>query len=136
MAHSLEFELSGSVKASDGEKRLSVACRAPHVTLAQIVGWAPLMLEGTATLEGCADRVPLLWGSIVEVGPPLHRWIRYQLVFRDEAHHTYRFFGESRVSVASLGRSLLVAEGTLFRSGEPLGGATLRLTLPRPAFIL
>jgi len=98
-------------------------------SLLALFGWEPLRLEGTAYLEGVVPRAPLLPGSQLEIGLPLHRFLRYQVHFRDPDGNQYRFFGQKTVRFLHLPRTMTTLAGRLFRNGADLGAATLRFGL-------
>ena len=127
----LRFEetMSGEVMTPDGERYFEFTVRAASGSLLALVGWAPLALEGTATLEGAAERAPLLRGSLLEIGLPLHRFLRYQVHFRSPEGDVYRFFGQKTVSLLRLPGSMTTLRGQLFKDGAELGPATLRFKL-------
>ncbi len=128
--------MSGEVAAREGSRHFEFTARAVSDSLLAIVGWRPLVLEGTATLEGAAERAELLPGSRLEIGLPLHRYLRYQVHFRGPAGDLYRFFGEKTVSPLRPLRTMTTLEGRLFRNGAEVGRATLRFKLrDLPAFL-
>jgi len=84
-----------------------------------------LTLTGMASLEEVVQDAPLLPGSLLEIGLPFRRRLRYSVVFVDPAGHTYRFFGEKRIRYLLLPLTLRRLGGTLFVDGTALGPAEL-----------
>jgi hypothetical protein len=129
--------MAGTVSTPDGRRRFAFTGRADAASPLAMVGWAPFRLEGTASLEGAVQDAPLLPGSLLEIGLPLHRHLRYQVHFRDGAGNLYRFFGQKTVYLRALPRTMTTLDGTLFRNGAELGPATLRFDLKElPKFLL
>ena len=129
--------MTGTVSTPDGARHFEFTGRADAPSPLAMVGWVPFKLEGTASLEGAAENAPLLPGSVLEIGLPLHRHLRYQVHFRDRAGNLYRFFGQKTVYLLALPRTMTTLEGTVFRNGAELGPATLRFDLKElPKFLL
>lgn len=121
--------MAGTVRTPGGERRFAFTGRADAASPLAMVGWAPFRLEGTASLQGAVEDAPLLPGSQLEIGLPLHRHLRYQVHFRDGEGNQYRFFGQKTVYLLQLPRTMTTLEGTVFRNGAELGPATLRFDL-------
>jgi hypothetical protein len=127
----------GTVTTPAGERRFRFTGKAGAGSPFALLGWGKLELEGTASLEGAVDDAPLLPGSNLEIGLPLHRYLRYQVHFRDGDGNLYRFFGQKTVFLLALPRTMTTLEGTLFKNGAELGSATLRFDLKElPRFLL
>ncbi|MFH2006134.1 MAG: hypothetical protein ABI333_06075 [bacterium] len=132
----LQFKetMAGRVTTAQGDQDFSFSAYADSKTLFAFGGWSPMNLTGTASLEGVVEGAPLLPGSYLEIGVPLHRYLRYQVSFEDGEGHVYRFFGQKTVRVLDLPKTMTTLEGRLFRDGDELGPATLwfsLLDLPR-----
>ena len=128
--------MAGTVTTPDGERRFKFTGRADASPLAML-GWGKFQLEGTASLEGAVLDAQLLPGSVLEIGLPLHRHLRYQVHFRDPAGNLYRFFGQKTVFLLALPRTMTTLLGTVFKNGAELGPATLRFDLKElPKFLL
>jgi hypothetical protein len=126
MSLSFQETMSGTADTPDGRRHFHFTVTAASPTALALVGWAPLALAGTATFEGVVTDAPLLPGSMLEIGPPLHRFLRYQVHFRDAAGDVYRFFGQKTVYLTRLPRTMSTLEGRVYRNGDDLGAATLR----------
>jgi hypothetical protein len=123
--------MSGEVRLkspAELRRRFVFSGRAESDSALALVGWAPLALTGTATLEGVVENAPLLPESRVEIGLPLHRFLRYQVHFRAGAD-IYRFFGQKTVEVLHLPRTMTTLDGALFKNGDEVGPATLLFDL-------
>jgi hypothetical protein len=128
--------MSGSVSTPGGARRFEFTGRADAGPLAML-GWGRFRLEGTASLEGAVQGAPLLPGSVLEIGLPLHRYLKYQVHFRDPGGNLYRFFGQKTVFLLALPRTMTTLEGVVFKNGAELGPATLRFDLKElPKFLL
>lgn len=126
--------MAGTVKTPEGERKFSFSARASSDTVKAMTGWAPLALDGTASLGGVAEDTPLLPGSQLEIGLPLHRYLRYQVHFRSPDGNEYRFFGEKTVRLRRAAKTMTTLPGTLFKDGVEWGTGTLRFAftdLPR-----
>jgi hypothetical protein len=128
--------MAGTVTTPDGERKFKFTVMADASPLAML-GWGKFQLEGTASLEGTVLDAPLLPGSVLEIGLPLHRYLKYQVHFRDPAGNLYRYFGQKTVFLLALPRTMTTLQGTLFKNGAELGPATLRFNLKElPKFLL
>ena len=128
--------MAGTVTTAGGPRRFSFTGRASSRSPSALVGWAPFKLEGTASLEGTVENAAILCGSQLEVGLPLHRYLRYQVHFRDGAGNLYRFFGQKTVYLLRFPRTMTTLAGILFRNGAEVGPATLRFSLKElPQFL-
>jgi hypothetical protein len=121
--------MAGTVTTPGGPRRFEFTGRAAAGSPLAMLGWGSLTLTGTATLQGAVEDAPLLPGSNLEIGLPLHRHLRYQVHFRDGHGNQYRFFGQKTVYLLKLPRTMTTLEGTLFKNGAELGPATLRFDL-------
>ncbi len=121
--------MAGTVTTPAGERRFEFTGKAGAGSALAMLGWGKFELQGTASLEGAVDDAPLLPGSNLEIGLPLHRHLRYQVHFRDRAGNLYRFFGQKTVFLLALPRTMTTLQGTLFQNGAELGPATLRFDL-------
>ncbi len=123
----LHFEetMSGTVRLPEGERRFSFSASADSDTAFAFGGRAPMRLSGTATLEGVVTDAPLLEGSSLDIGIPLHDYLRYQVTFEDAEGRRYRFFGQKTVRLLRLPQTMTTLHGQLFRDGAELGPATL-----------
>ena len=129
--------MAGTVTTPDGERRFKFTATAGACSPLAMLGWGKLDLQGTASLEGTVLDAPLLPGSVLEIGLPLHRYLRYQTHFRDPSGNLYRFFGQKTVFLLALPRTMTTLQGTLFKNGAELGPATLRFDLKElPRFLL
>lgn len=129
--------MAGTVTTPVGERRFEFSAKAGAGSPLAMLGWGKLELEGTASLEGVVEDTPLLPGSNLEIGLPLHRYLRYQVHFRDRGGNLYRFFGQKTVFLLALPRTMTTLEGTLYKNGAELGPATLRFDLKElPKFLL
>ncbi|HEY3354035.1 MAG TPA: hypothetical protein VGQ83_12355 [Polyangia bacterium] len=129
MALRFQETMAGTVATAEGPREFLFTATASCGSALALLGWAPLHLEGTATLEGVVDGATLLPGSQLEIGPPLHRFLRYQVHFRDPRGNVYRFFGQKTVFVLRLRRTMTTLVGRLYRNGADVGEATLRFAL-------
>ncbi len=121
--------MAGTVRMPEGDRRFAFTASADSPTVFAFGGWTPMTLSGTATLEGVVDDAPMLEGSSLEIGIPLHDYLRYQVTFEDGEGRRYRFFGQKTVSVWNLPKTMTTLHGHLFRDGSELGPATLRFDL-------
>lgn len=121
--------MTGTLDTPEGERCMSFSCRAESPTIGAMVGWAPLTLEGTASLNGISDESPLLEGSQLEIGLPFHRHLRYQLHFRSVEGNEYRFFGQKTVRLLRPLKTMTTLPGTLFRDGIEWGHGNLHFSL-------
>jgi len=129
--------MAGTVRTPGGARRFEFTGRAAAGSPLAMLGWGSFTLEGTASLQGVVENAPLLPGSHLEIGLPLHRHLRYQVHFRDGEGNQYRFFGQKTVYLLQLPRTMTTLEGTVFRNGAELGPATLRFDLKQlPKFLL
>ena len=134
----LQFKetMSGTVRLPEGDTRFSFVVTARSDTVFAFGGWAPMDLTGTASLEGVVTDAPLLEGSSLEIGIPLHDYLRYQVTFEDGEGRRYRYFGQKTVRVWNLPKTMTTLHGHLFRDGSELGPATLRFDLKDlPSFL-
>ncbi len=127
----LHFEetMSGVVTTPEGERQFSFSVSADTRALLAFGGWAPMNLTGKADLEGVVEGAEVLPGSYLEIGVPLHRYLRYQVSFEDEDAHVYRYFGEKTVRLLNIPKTMTTLVGRLFKDGEEVGPATLRFSL-------
>ncbi len=121
--------MSGTVITPEGERQFSFDAIADTDALTVFAAWAPMTLTGTATLEGVAEAVPILEGSYLEIGIPLHRHLRYQVNFADGDGHQYRYYGQKTVSLLNIPKTMTTLEGRLYKDGQELGPGTLRFSL-------
>jgi hypothetical protein len=121
--------MAGTVETATGRRRFHFEVTAAGGSLLALLGWEPLRLEGTAFLAGVVPRAAVLPGSQLEIGLPLHRFLRYQVHFRDPDGNLYRFFGQKTVRLLRLPRTMTTLEGHLFKNGADYGAATLRFAL-------
>jgi hypothetical protein len=128
---SLRFQetMAGAVTTATGARALRFTAVAASSSALALLGWQPLSLAGTATLAGIVEDAPLLPGSQLEIGPPLHRSLRYQVHFRDATGNVYRFFGQKTLALLHLARTMTTLEGTVYKNGDEYGPATLRFKL-------
>lgn len=108
----------------------------PHASgLVSYVLGDPLKVQGTASLKGVAERVPV--GGTLLVALPLRRRLCYDLSFRGLDGALYRYVGRKDVRYLHFLRTMTWLIGTLFRNGEPLGSAELWFDLRGlPGFLL
>jgi len=127
----LQFKetMAGFVNTPDGERQFAFTVLADSAALTNFGGWAPMSLTGTATLEGVVEDAEVLPGSYLEIGVPLHRYLRYQVSFLDGQGSVYHYFGQKTVRLLSLAKTMTTLEGRLFKDGEELGPGTLRFNL-------
>jgi hypothetical protein len=127
----LHFEetMAGTVRLPEGERRFSFSASADSDRALAFGGRAPLRLTGTATLEGVVTDAPLQEGSSLDIGIPLHDYLRYQVTFEDAEGRRYRFFGQKTVRMLKLPKTMTTLHGHLFRDGAELGPATLTFDL-------
>jgi len=129
--------MAGTVSTPEGERRFEFTAKAGAGSPLAMLGWGKFELAGTASLEGAVLEAQLLPGSVLEIGLPLHRYLRYQAHFRDPQGNLYRFFGQKTVFLLALPRTMTTLQGTLFKNGAELGPATLRFDLKElPKFLL
>ena len=117
--------MAGTVRLPEGKKRFEFTVHANSDTVFAFGGWAPMDLTGTVTLEGVVTDAPVLEGSSLEIGIPLHDYLRYQVTFEDADGRRYRFFGQKTVRLLRLPKTMTTLHGHLFRDGTELGPATL-----------
>jgi hypothetical protein len=121
--------MSGFVITPAGERQFAFTVNADSTALMNFGGWAPMTLTGTATLEGVVEDAEILSGSYLEIGVPLHRYLRYQVNFVDEQGSVYHYFGQKTARLLSLPKTMTTLEGRLFVDGEELGPGVLRFNL-------
>jgi len=134
----LHFEetMSGFVTAPERDRDFSFTVNADTTSLLAFGGWTPMTLTGTATLDGVVEGAEILPGSYLEIGVPLHRYLRYQVSFADAEGHVYRYFGQKTVRLLDLPGTMTTLEGRLFKDGSEVGPGTLRFNLgDLPAFL-
>ena len=134
----LHFEetMSGFVTAPEGERAFSFTVNANTSALTAFGGWAPMSLTGKATLEGVVEGAEVLPGSYLEIGVPLHRYLRYQVNFEDAEGHVYRYFGQKTVRLLDIPKTMTTLEGRLFKDGEEVGPGTLLFSfMDLPGFL-
>ncbi|MCD6498040.1 MAG: hypothetical protein J7M25_07020 [Deltaproteobacteria bacterium] len=134
MALHFDETMIGTVEAPQGTKAFSFIISADSPSLSALGGWGAMTLTGVATIEGIVQDAPLLAGSSLEIGLPFHRYLKYQLAFRDNSGETWRFFGQKTPTFQHPFRSMTTLRGELFRNGRRLGAATVHfrfLDLPR-----
>lgn len=83
----------------------------------------PLDVNGTASLEGIAEGVPV--AGILRVAMPISRRLHYELGFRAPDGALYHYIGRKDVRYLRFLRTMSWLRGTLFRNGEPVGRAEL-----------
>jgi len=132
----LQFDetMAGTVSTPDGPRAFSFTIRASSDAWVVFGGVEQMTLTGTASLEGVVDDAPLLDGSSLEIGIPLHDYLRYQVAFDGPDGARYRFVGQKTVRLLRLPSTMTTLHGQLFRDGVELGSGTLRFdlkTLPR-----
>jgi hypothetical protein len=128
--------MAGTVRMPEGERSFQFTANADSDSIFALGGWAPMRLTGTATLEGVVTDAPLQEGSSLEIGIPLHDYLRYQVTFEDAEGRRYRFFGQKTVRLRNLPQTMTTLHGHLFRDGAELGPATLTFDLKDlPSFL-
>ncbi len=121
--------MSGFVTTPEGERQFAFTVNADSAAWTNFGGWAPMTLTGTATLEGVVEDAEILSGSYLEIGVPLHRYLRYQVNFVDDLGSVYHYFGQKTVRYLSFPKTMTTLEGRLFQDGEELGPGTLHFSL-------
>lgn len=135
----LHFEetMSGFVTTLEGDRQFSFTVNADTPALTAFGGWAPMTLTGSATLEGVVEGAEVLPGSYLEIGVPLHRYLRYQVNFADAKGGVYRYFGQKTVRLLNLPKTMTTLEGRLFKDGDEVGPGTLHFSfLDIPSFLV
>lgn len=128
--------MAGVVTTPEGDRSFSFTVSADSPALLAFGGWAPMTLTGKATLEGVVEGAEVLPGSYLEIGVPLHRYLRYQVNFADHEGHVYRYFGEKTVRWLNLPKTMTTLVGRLFKDGDEVGPGTLQFSLlDLPSFL-
>jgi len=134
MALHFDETMTGQVETPQGTKAFSFTISADSPSLSALGGWRAMTLTGAANLEGLVQEAPLLAGSSLEIGLPFHRYLKYQVAFRDSDGDTWRFFGQKTQTLKHPFRSMTTLKGDLFCNGRRIGAATVHfrfLDLPR-----